>query len=163
MKGKVMIFVLAILLIAGGIYLLIRSQQSPSEEGNGVLCTQDVFECPEGSFVSRNPDNGCQFYDCPASGGASGTFPEGTPAQTHEINIQGFAFSPKELTIQVGDTIIWTNLDSTQHTVTSDSGTELDSEYLSKDETYSHTFTTVGNFAYHCIPHPSMKGTITVE
>ena len=97
------------------------------------------------------------------SGSAGGTFPEGTETQTHEIELSGFAFSPKELTIQVGDTITWTNKDAVAHTVTSDTGQELGSEYLSKGESYSHTFNTEGNFDYHCTPHPSMKGTIIVE
>jgi hypothetical protein len=30
-----------------------------------VACTQDVKECPDGSFVGRNPDNGCAFDPCP--------------------------------------------------------------------------------------------------
>lgn len=30
-----------------------------------VACTADVMECPDGTFVSRNPANNCAFYDCP--------------------------------------------------------------------------------------------------
>merc|ERR1712157_187645 len=31
-----------------------------------VVCTDDVFECDDGSFVSRNPEN-CQFPECPTT------------------------------------------------------------------------------------------------
>ena len=83
--------------------------------------------------------------------------------QTYNIEIRNFAFQTKELTIKTGDTVIWTNKDSTSHTVTSDSGDELDSNLLSKDESYSHTFTEAETFSYHCNPHPGMKAKIILE
>ena len=57
----------------------------------------------------------------------------------------------------------WTNRDSVRHTVTSDSGNELDSELLSQSGSYSHTFAQTGTYDYHCKPHPYMTGTIIVE
>ncbi len=30
-----------------------------------VACTEDARECPDGTFVARNPANNCAFYDCP--------------------------------------------------------------------------------------------------
>jgi len=42
-------------------------------------------------------------------------------------------------------------------------GPELSSTVLSTGQTYSHTFSTVGVFHYHCGVHPSMHGTITVN
>ena len=79
------------------------------------------------------------------------------------IFIEGFAFDDPTLTINVGSSVTWENQDSAQHTVTSDSGTELDSEYLSKGETYTHVFMTPGTYTYHCKPHPYMKGTVIVK
>ena len=32
-----------------------------------VMCTSDVKQCPDGSYVGRNPYNSCQFYSCPAT------------------------------------------------------------------------------------------------
>lgn len=31
---------------------------------NQILCTADVFECPDGSFVSRDSNNNCEFKEC---------------------------------------------------------------------------------------------------
>ena len=31
---------------------------------NDIFCTDDVNECPNGSFVSRDPNNGCNFEPC---------------------------------------------------------------------------------------------------
>ena len=82
--------------------------------------------------------------------------------QTYNVEIRNFAFAPSTLDVKVGDTITWTNKDNMQHTVTSNSGNELDSQYLSNGNSYSHTFTQTGTFAYHCTPHPYMKGTVIV-
>ena len=81
----------------------------------------------------------------------------------YEIEIVNFNFSQLALTITSGSTVTWTNKDSARHTVTSDSGSELNSELFGKDETYSHTFNELGTFDYHCAPHPYMKAKIVVE
>jgi predicted lipoprotein with Yx(FWY)xxD motif len=94
----------------------------------------------------------------------SSTVPVATTAPDHKtinVNIQSFAFSPQEVKINRGDTVVWTNSDSAPHTVSSDSGKELDSGTLSKGQTFSHTFDSAGTFAYHCSNHPSMKAKVT--
>ena len=83
--------------------------------------------------------------------------------RTIRIDIINFGFKSNTLRIAKGDTVVWTNLDSVPHTVTSDSGGELNSKPLSHGEKYSHTFGTAGTFTYHCNIHTSMKGTVTVE
>ncbi|MEM3374224.1 MAG: hypothetical protein QXE31_03300 [Candidatus Woesearchaeota archaeon] len=30
-----------------------------------IACTNDVLQCTDGSFVTRNPNNNCNFYPCP--------------------------------------------------------------------------------------------------
>jgi amicyanin len=79
------------------------------------------------------------------------------------VRIEDFAFAPANITIDAGTTVTWTNYDSVVHTVTSDDGDELDSPLLGKNETFSHTFGTPGVFAYHCTPHPYMRGLVTVR
>jgi len=89
--------------------------------------------------------------------------PETTSSNSKTIDIVGFAFSPATMTVNKGDTIVWTNKDTMAHTVTSDSGNELASGNLVKGQTYTHTFNTIGSFDYHCNIHTSMKGTIIVK
>lgn len=87
-----------------------------------------------------------------------------TTSGTNTISIEGFAFSPKTLTIKAGTTVTWTNKDSASHTVTSDeSKRELNSPNLGNGASYSHTFNTPGTYNYHCTLHPMMKATIIVE
>ncbi|PIN89687.1 hypothetical protein COU57_05595 [Candidatus Pacearchaeota archaeon CG10_big_fil_rev_8_21_14_0_10_32_14] len=80
-----------------------------------------------------------------------------------EINIQSYKFNPESLRIKAGDTVTWTNLDIVSHTITSDSGSEINSPQFSKDETYSHKFDQKGAYTYHCKLHSRMQGTIIVE
>jgi len=83
--------------------------------------------------------------------------------KTYNIEITNLAFSTLSLTIKQGETVIWKNLDSQTHTVTSDKQDEMSSKLLKTNEVYSHTFNTAGTFDYHCEVHPSMKATIIVE
>ena len=80
-----------------------------------------------------------------------------------EVKIKNFAFNPTNLKIKVSDIITWTNEENAIHTITSDSGSELNSENIGNGETYSHKFTTAGTYEYHCAKHSSMKGKIIVE
>ncbi len=80
------------------------------------------------------------------------------------------AFDPIDLTVPVGTTVRWTNLDAVAHTVTSgtsdgSTGTPdgvFDSPFLDQGDTFTFTFTEPGTYPYYCKPHPWMKGTVTV-
>lgn len=85
------------------------------------------------------------------------------------VQMTGFDFTPKEITIEAGTTVTWKNPESTPHTVTSD--TDLfESGDLGRGGTFTFTFDTPGTYTYHCIPHSwedggkwnGMIGTITV-
>lgn len=80
-----------------------------------------------------------------------------------EIDIEGYVFNPYELKIKTGTTVIWYNRDSAGHTVTSETGSELDSGLFFNGETFSHKFNTPGTYNYFCKPHPQMTGVIIVE
>lgn len=85
------------------------------------------------------------------------------PHATVQVAIQNFAFSPRTLTVAPGTTVVWTQKDSAPHTVTSDTGAWAASADLQAGQTFSHTFTTAGTFAYHCAVHPNMTATIVVS
>lgn len=102
--------------------------------------------------TKTTPNTGNNGTQTPAPAGAS-----------NAVEISNFAFSPASLTINAGDTVTWTNLDSTAHTITSDTGTELASEHISSGGTFSHTFASAGTYDYHCSIHLSMKGKIIVQ
>jgi plastocyanin len=78
------------------------------------------------------------------------------------VTIKEMKFSPRSLTIKIGQTVTWTNADSRDHTVVADDGT-FQSENLGKGDSFSHTFKDAGKFPYVCSYHPRMKGQIIVE
>jgi plastocyanin len=83
-------------------------------------------------------------------------------AASHTILISDFTFAPATLTVTVGDTVTWTNMDPVIHTATANSGA-FDTGDLAQGESGSITFTEAGTFSYICTPHPSMTGTIVVQ
>jgi plastocyanin len=78
------------------------------------------------------------------------------------VDMKNLAFVPASITIKVGETVTWTNSDSTAHTVTGDKG-EFDSGNMDSGKTFSFTFQTAGTFTYHCTIHPNMTGTVVVQ
>lgn len=85
-----------------------------------------------------------------------------TQQLTTNISIKDFLFVEKNITVKAGTTVTWTNNDIAPHTVTSDTGSVLDSGNLSLGQSFSMTFNTPGTYNYHCAIHPSMTGTVTV-
>jgi LPXTG-motif cell wall-anchored protein len=85
-----------------------------------------------------------------------------TAAASTGVTIDDFAFSPSSVTIDVGDTVTWTNRDPTQHSATAEDGS-FDTGLLRRGQSGSHTFDEAGTFRYVCTPHPNMKGTIIVR
>jgi plastocyanin len=82
---------------------------------------------------------------------------------SHLVIINNLAFSPQSVTVTAGDTVTWRNDQNINHTVTSDTGDELDSPVLSQGQTYQHVFAQAGTYPYHCTIHPTMTGNVAVQ
>jgi len=99
-----------------------------------------------------------------------------------DVDIQGFTFNGPHLTIRLGDTVRWRNLDTTVHTVTEGTDTVITASdafhhpfpsasqnpppfEVTFDATFLAAFPRAGNvYRYLCIPHSgSMRGSITVD
>jgi plastocyanin len=78
-------------------------------------------------------------------------------------------YYPSPLTITRGTMVVWTNKDSSLHTVTSglpeqgSVGDLFDSGIISPEETFSYTFDKPGTFDYSCTLHPFMHGQVIVK
>jgi len=77
-------------------------------------------------------------------------------------------FIPAEVTVNVGETVTWSNDDSAAHTVTSGTPTggpdgTFDSSLFMADTTFSHTFDNAGEYNYFCMVHPWMTGKVQVN
>lgn len=92
-----------------------------------------------------------------------------TAQTTHDVTVGNFQFSPSTLAIDVGDLVIWTNVDGF-HNVNGSTATFPDNpESFTSDApqvapwSYPMTFTVPGTYHYQCDIHPgAMQGTIVV-
>src|SRR3989344_108570 len=153
---------------------------------NSDSVVHTVISNPAGMFFSANIAPGASYsyqfntpgtfnYRCTIHPGMTGTVivlpsnnpppatnPPITAGETYQVKISGYSFTPKNITVNVGDTVVWTNNDAVTHTVDSSSGNELASGNITTGMRFSHTFNTAGTFTYHCGPHPNMTGSVTV-
>ena len=77
-------------------------------------------------------------------------------------------YIPASVTVNKGDTIVWSNDDTAAHTVTSGTPTagpdgEFDSGLLMVGTTYELVADTSGTYDYFCMVHPWMVGQVTVN
>lgn len=68
MTKRNLIILLVLILVAGAAYYMVADERRDDDVGEGdkegVMCTQDAMECPDGSFVSRVAPS-CEFAPCP--------------------------------------------------------------------------------------------------
>jgi plastocyanin len=89
-------------------------------------------------------------------------------AAEERVRLESSVFDPRELTIQVGTIVIFTNVDSFEHTVTEGTNGEavddpIVDERIEQNQTVRVTFDEPGTYEITCEVHPSMQMTITVE
>jgi len=76
-------------------------------------------------------------------------------------------FIPAHVSINVGETVTWSNDDSAAHTVTSGAPGApdgvFDSSLFMASTTFSHTFDEAGEYDYFCMVHPWMTGKVQVN
>ena len=73
------------------------------------------------------------------------------------VELSGFTFSPTVVTITPGQTVTWVRR-SGFHNVAADDGSYRSGAVSDTWQTFSHTFTAVGESLYHCEAHGSVGG-----
>lgn len=88
-------------------------------------------------------------------------------AAQKDVSIQNIAFNPSTVTINVNDSVKWTNNElATDHNVFSDETQQLRSaETLDPGDTYTFTFGAAGTYNYYCTIHGKnqMSGQVIVQ
>jgi plastocyanin len=84
-------------------------------------------------------------------------------AATKTVDITQAGFTPKNITIDFGDTVTWTNKDTANHQVLADQVAFPTSPVLAANQSYSHTFTKSGNFDYRDAFNTNRRGSVTVR
>ena len=83
-------------------------------------------------------------------------------ASNFTVEISGFDFSPRDLTVKPGTAITWVNRDFFPHDATDESG-DWSTGTLSWDERETLTLSFPGVYQYYCTIHPDMRATLTVK
>jgi len=78
------------------------------------------------------------------------------------IAIADFAFAPDVTEVDAGTKVTWRNEDPAEHTVTA-TDADFESNNLAQGESFSFTFDQPGTYAYRCVIHPEMEGTVNVR
>jgi plastocyanin len=79
----------------------------------------------------------------------------------NEPDLTNWHFEPAEVTVPAGSTVVWHNKGKEEHSVTADNKA-FDSGWRPRGANFQRTFTRPGTYAYHCAPHPWMKGVVRV-
>lgn len=74
------------------------------------------------------------------------------PAMTYQISMENYAFSTPTLTLEVGSSVTFTNMDTVKHNAVAVDGS-FATVLLSKGETATVTFDKPGVYDYYCEPH----------
>jgi LPXTG-motif cell wall-anchored protein len=87
--------------------------------------------------------------------------PKARAASPGSVTMKDFSFGPSSVTVNVGESVTWTNNGPTRHSATANDGS-FDTGLLPKGKSASHSFGKAGTFAYVCSIHPNMNGTVRV-
>jgi plastocyanin len=89
--------------------------------------------------------------------------PQARAADTVEVTIADYKFSPASVTIKAGATVKWINAEKrVTHSVLFGGPGGFESERFFPGESWQRTFDKPGRYPYGCGPHPEMKGLIEV-
>ncbi|MBV8682412.1 MAG: cupredoxin family copper-binding protein [Caulobacteraceae bacterium] len=84
------------------------------------------------------------------------------PPDAVQVTIKNFDFHPMAVTVPIGGSVTWKNLDGEPHTVTSTDGS-FRSQALDEDDSYTVKFAKPGVYSYLCTIHPRMRARVTVK
>jgi plastocyanin len=149
-----------------------------STEGFGEIFDSSLIDV-DGSFMLDTTDLEAGEYEylCTLHAWMTATLVIEEPKEAVKVTMPEGAGIPEEgqifydpqiIDVTVGTTVVWENLDSTVHTVTSgqppvDSDGVFDSEMMASGDKFEFTFTSAGSQDYYCTFHPWMVGTVNVE
>jgi len=95
-----------------------------------------------------------------------GTIAFSANAETHVVEMLKYKFVPEEITIKVGDTVHWVNVERrAYHTIWFKEQGDKETAELFPKEFFEKTFDTPGDYPYLCGPHweqRDMKGVVHV-
>jgi len=114
---------------------------------------------PQPPAVAAEPAGAAR---APAASPAVGGSTTAGSRDTVVVDMKQLAYEPARIEVRAGTTVVWTNNAPLPHTVTADDSS-FDSGTIEVGKRWARTFARAGTYAYHCTPHPFMKGVVVVR
>jgi len=83
-------------------------------------------------------------------------------ADESPVVVDNFAFTPANLVVKPGTTVVFVNHDDIPHSVVAADGS-FRSKPLDTNDNFTRTFDKPGEYSYFCGLHPYMKGKVVVQ
>ena len=131
-----------------------------------LVATLVVAGCSSDAKTEDTPTKAATTAAAPASAATAAAATAAPKAAVQEGNVRAVIndFTLPSPTVKVGSVIEFVNQDTATHTATSADKTTFDSKTIdSRGGTFKFTATKAGTFAYACMIHPTMTGTVTVQ
>jgi plastocyanin len=84
------------------------------------------------------------------------------PPAAATVEMKSMHFGSDTVTVSAGQAVEWVNGDPLDHSVTLDDGS-MASPLIHPGARFRIVFDHAGTYAYHCTPHPFMKGVVIVK
>lgn len=120
-------------------------------------------------FLTRSDKTEVPQSETSTSESQSSASEAAIPMQEVKISITAGGFSPKAITLRIGQSVTFENMDSANHTVNSDPHPIhnlypfLNAEVIKSGESKTIIFEKAGKYTYHDHLNPSLTGSVTVE
>jgi plastocyanin len=144
--------------------LYVSNYGNESNDGQGQILRVVVGTQPAAGPGVPAPDESKSYalaQPTPVGQAAASAELAGTVSMVEPSDPMQWGFEPKSLTVQVGQSIKFTNAGKIAHTATQSQGA-FDTGFLKNGESATLTFDTPGTLTFFCQPHPWMVGTIVV-
>lgn len=105
---------------------------------------------------------GCGGSDDPATTATQPAAGAKASGDVVTVGMKDIQFTPKAVSVKVGQTVRWVDEEDVPHNVTATKGETFRSDTFSKDGSYEFKPTKAGTISYVCTIHPGMDGTLTV-
>jgi plastocyanin len=93
---------------------------------------------------------------------ATATATAAPAAAVVRVDMKHNRFTPRRITVRLGETVRWTNRDRVAHTVASQE-VKLSSDAIRGGETFSYRPRRAGRFNYFCTIHAGQTGVLNVR
>lgn len=86
-------------------------------------------------------------------------------AEEYKVSMKNWEFTPDNLTIRAGDSVLWVNDDDSHHKLIFEAPSLKGSENIKPEKEYRTVFDQPGEYKYYCKYHHEygMHGTIVVK